>query len=164
MENGRVVGVYVGAEAAAPLSSVPEVRAEAGRGLEGDRYWSGHGTFWKPIADREVTLIEIEALEALAAKAGIRLQPREARRNLVTRGVRLNDLVLRRFRVGEVLLLGIRLCEPCAHLEKVTGENLRPHLAGCGGLRAAILEGGTIRVGDAITVQESAVSAPEPVP
>jgi len=166
MPDGRVAGLYTGAVAGAPLTSVSEVQAEAGRGLVGDRYWAGSGTFWKPLADREITLIETEALEALAAKAGIKLEPCEARRNVATRGVRLNDLVARRFRVGDVLLLGIRLCEPCGHLERVTGLALRPHLAGSGGLRAAILSGGVIRVGDAITAEgeSAAYAAEEPEP
>ena len=149
MADGRVAGIFVGPEARAPLGSVPEVRAEAGRGLEGDRYWAGQGTFWKPQPDFEVTLIESESLDALA-EAGVEIAPREARRNLATQGVRLNELVGRQFQVGEVTLLGIRLCEPCGHLERLTGRQLRPLLAGRGGLRAGIVTGGVIRVGDAI--------------
>ncbi|HUI40433.1 MAG TPA: MOSC domain-containing protein [Terriglobia bacterium] len=160
MAEGWVMGVYIGTEARAPLASVTEVRAEAGRGLEGDRYWSGKGTFWKPLSDREVTLIETEVLEALAANTGITLEPRDARRNLATRGVRLNALVNRRFRVGEALLLGIRLCEPCGHLEELTGQSLRPHLFGCGGLRAAIQSSGLIRVGDTISVETADAESP----
>lgn len=157
--EGIVAGIFVGSEAQKPLSSVDEVLAEAGRGLEGDRYWSGQGTFWKPKPDHEVTLIETESLEALAAEAGVRLEARDARRNLATRGVRLNDLVGRRFRVGEVTLMGIRLCEPCAHLEQLTGRTLRPALQGRGGLRAGIVTGGMIRVGDPISLE-----AGSPVP
>ncbi|HEY6290576.1 MAG TPA: MOSC domain-containing protein [Terriglobia bacterium] len=153
MPDGRVAGIFVGAEARAPLNSVQEVQAEAGRGLQGDRYWTGQGTFWKPKPDHEVTLIETESLEALEAEAGVRLDPRDARRNLATRGVRLNDLVGQRFRVGEAILIGIRLCEPCGHLERLTGQNLRPALEGRGGLRAGIVTGGLIRVGDAISVE-----------
>jgi MOSC domain-containing protein YiiM len=159
---GQVVGIYVGAEARGPLASVDEVRAEPGRGLEGDRYWKRQGTFWKPIADREVTLIESEALEAVAAEAGVTLEARDARRNLATRGVRLNDLVNRRFRVGGTTLLGVRLCEPCGHLEELTGRRLRAFFAGRGGLRAGILTGGVIRVGDVIEVEAELPSASEP--
>lgn len=153
MSEGRVEGIFVGASAAATLDAVREAYAERGRGLVGDRYWSGGGTFWKPLADREITLIETEALEALAAETGVTLEPRDARRNVATRGVRLNDLVNRRFRVGDATLLGIRLCEPCGHLERLTAKTLRPALAGHGGLRAAILTGGVIRVGDAVEVE-----------
>jgi hypothetical protein len=159
MSEGRVVGIFVVAEATAPLASVSEVRAEPGRGLQGDRYWLGQGTFWKREPDYEVTLIESEALEALAAETGTKVEPREARRNLATRGVRLNDLVNRCFRVGEATLVGIRLCEPCGHLERLTGQTLRPALLGRGGLRAGIVTGGLIRVGDAIEVE----SEPETV-
>jgi MOSC domain-containing protein YiiM len=158
MGEGRVVGIFIGPVAQAPLASVPEVRAEQGRGLEGDRYWSGQGTFWKREPDREVTLIETEALEALAAETGVTLEPSESRRNLATRGVRLNALVNRCFRVGEATLVGIRLCEPCGHLERLTGQTLRPGLVGRGGLRAGIAAGGVIRVGDPIEVERE----PEP--
>lgn len=150
MTEGRVEGIFVGTSAAAPLDAVREARAEQGRGLVGDRYWSGQGTFWKPLGDREVTLIEMESLEALGAAAGIVLEARDARRNIATRGIRLNDLVNRRFRVGDAILLGIRLCEPCGHLERLTGQTLRPALNGRGGLRAAIMGSGAIRVGDGI--------------
>ena len=154
--DGRVVGIYLGPEARGPLASVGEVRAEPGRGLEGDRYWKRQGTFWKPGPDREVTLVESEVLESLAAEAGIVIEGYEARRNLATRGVRLNNLVNRRFRVGEVTLVGIRLCEPCGHLEQLTGRRLRTSLAGRGGLRAGIVTGGVIRVGDRIEVEPEA--------
>ena len=153
MGEGHVVGIFLAAEAQAPLASVPQVCAEPGRGLEGDRYWLGQGTFWKRQPDHEVTLIETEALEALATETGITLKPGDSRRNIATRGVRLNDLVNRVFRLGEATLMGIRLCEPCGHLERLTGQTLRPGLVGRGGLRAGILTGGMIRVGDAIEVE-----------
>lgn len=159
---GQVVGIYVGAEARGPLASVDQVRAEHGRGLEGDRYWKRQGTFWKPIADREVTLIESEVLEAVAAEAGVAIEARDARRNLATRGVRLNDLVNRRFRVGGATLIGVRPCEPCSHLEKLSGRRLRPLFTGRGGLRAGIVTGGVIRVGDKIEVEAELPSASEP--
>jgi MOSC domain-containing protein YiiM len=150
--EGRLISIYVAAQAKLPLRAVPEVRAEPGRGLEGDRYWARQGTLWKPEPDREITLIESESLVALAQEAAVVLEPADARRNLVTRGVRLNELVGRRFRVGEVSLRGMQLCEPCGHLERLAGAKLRPLLAGRAGLRAAILIGGVIRVGDSIEV------------
>lgn len=159
MAQGRVEGIFIAAAAAATLDSVPEVCAEQGRGLIGDRYWSGQGTFWKPLTDREVTLIEMESLEALAMEAGIPLEAREARRNIATRGVRLNDLMGRRFRIGDATLLGIRPCEPCGHLERLTGKTLRPAMGGRGGLRAAIVASGAIRVGDSIQAEQEAESA-----
>lgn len=156
--DGQVAGIYVGGEARGPLAAVDEVHAEAGRGLEGDRYWKRQGTFWKPTADREVTLIESEVLESLSAEAGMTIEGHDARRNLVTRGVRLNALVNHRFRVGEATLVGIRLCEPCGHLEQLTGRRLRTFLAGRGGLRAGIVTGGVIRVGDRIEAEPEATA------
>jgi MOSC domain-containing protein YiiM len=126
---------------------VKEVRAVAGKGLEGDRYFA-HA---KP--DSQVTLIEAEAVEALTHESGVELKPGDARRNIVTRGVALNHLVEREFRVGEVTLRGIRLCEPCAHLAGLTAQKVLPGLVHRGGLRAQILNDGVIRAGDIIQAQ-----------
>jgi MOSC domain-containing protein YiiM len=133
------------------LLAVQEVRAVAGHGLEGDRKFRRKGL--KPEKDgpdRELTLIESEAIEAACREYGIELAPIEARRNVVTQGVALNHLVGRRFRVGEVLLQGIRLCEPCGHLESLTRKGVLESLIHRGGLRAQIIEGGPIRLGDQI--------------
>ena len=133
------------------MKTVDEARAEAGRGLEGDRYFKGTGTFWKPEPDRELTLIEIEAIEEFARNSGIELDSSEGRRNLVTRGVSLNDLVGREFQVGGVRLRGIRLCEPCSHLARLTGhKEIVRGMRHRGGLRAQILTDGLIRVGDEV--------------
>ncbi len=133
------------------MVSVKEVRAIPGKGLQGDRYFNHTGTYSKKSgADREVTLIELEAIEALAREYKIALQPGAARRNIVTRGVPLNHLVGRKFRVGEVTVFGVRLCEPCAHLERLSHSGVREALIHRGGLRAQILTDGTIRVGDSI--------------
>jgi MOSC domain-containing protein YiiM len=132
------------------MATVEQVRAVAAQGLEGDRYFLGAGTFWKPQPDYEVTLIEIEALEALQRDYGVALVPGEARRNIVTRGVALNHFVGREFHVGEAVLRGLRLCEPCAHLERLTHREVIRGLAHRGGLRAQILIGGTIKVGDRV--------------
>jgi len=133
------------------MVSVKEVRAIPGKGLQGDRYFNHTGTYSKKSgADREVTLIELEAIEALAREYKIALQPGAARRNIVTRGVPLNHLVGREFRVGDVTLRGLRLCEPCAHLERLSHSGVREALIHRGGLRAQILTDGTIRVGDSI--------------
>ncbi len=133
------------------MVSVKEVRAIPGKGLEGDRYFTQTGTYSKkPWPDREVTLIEVEAIEALAREYKIALEPGAARRNIVTRGVPLNHLVGREFRVGDVTVRGLRLCEPCAHLERLSHSGVREALIHRGGLRAQILTDGTIRVGDSI--------------
>jgi len=151
MWQGRVEAIHVGREATKPLEGVAEIRAVAGRGLEGDRYFFGTGTYSQhPGGGREVTLIEAEAIEAIAREAGIALPAGASRRNIVTRGVPLNHLVGHRFHVGEALLEGTRLCEPCAHLGALTGKGVVPALIHRGGLRTVIVKEGTIRVGDPI--------------
>src|SRR5262245_50871602 len=133
------------------MASVDEVVAVAGRGLQGDRYFERIGTYsQKPGTGREVTLIESEALEAVARDNGVELAPGEARRNIVTAGVALNHLVGREFFVGSVRLRGMRLCEPCAHLARLVQRPVVKQFLHRGGLRTEIVEGGTIRVGDTV--------------
>ncbi|MBI5836700.1 MAG: MOSC domain-containing protein [Candidatus Eisenbacteria bacterium] len=130
-----------------------EVTAVPGRGLEGDRYHAGVGTYSRKMEPaREVTLVETEALDALEREYGYRLAPGASRRNIETRGVPLNHLVGREFRVGAARLRGIRLCEPCSHLAALTDARAHKGLVHRGGLRAQVLEGGAIRVGDALEV------------
>lgn len=157
--TGRVVSIHIAIAAAAPMMGVESVLAVAGKGLEGDRYHRQTGTFsdsQKP--DREVTLIEAEVLEALAHETGIALAPGASRRNITTRGVALNDLVGKEFSVGAATLRGLRLCEPCAHLERLTQVGVLKGLVHRGGLRAQILAGGAIQVGDAVLVSGSVAS------
>ncbi len=149
--RGVVSAMHIAREAAGPMVSVSEVRAVPGQGLEGDRYFRKTGTYSShPSTGREVTLIEAEAVEAIAQEAGIVLAPGTSRRNITTHGVPLNHLVGRQFRVGEVLLEGLRLCEPCGHLESLTQAGVREGLIHRGGLRARILTEGLIRLGDPI--------------
>jgi MOSC domain-containing protein YiiM len=126
----------------------------SGRGLEGDRYFTGAGTFDTASRvnepQRHVTLIELEAIEAARRDYGVPLGLGEHRRNIVTRGVPLNHLVDREFTVGEVRLRGVKLCEPCAHMEGLSQPGARRALTHRGGLRAEILESGTIRAGDPV--------------
>ena len=96
--------------------------------------------------------VEVEALDDFARENGMLLPADEARRNLLTRGVRLNDLVGREFRVGAVRLIGCRLCEPCTHLVRLTGQQVLPGMVGRGGLRAEFLDDGVLAVGDPIIV------------
>jgi MOSC domain-containing protein YiiM len=134
------------------MKSVTAAQAVAGRGLDGDRYYSKLGTYSNDAGSgRDVTLIEVEAIEALKREYKIELEPRQSRRNIVTRGVALNHLVEREFRIGDVVLRGTRLCEPCAHMERLTVKGAMRGLIHRGGLRAEIVKGGPIRVGDAIT-------------
>src|SRR5262245_17544052 len=145
--QGELAAIYMCAEKGAALHAVNSAEVRTGRGLVGDRYFFPDGT---PDPGKEITLIESEALAALAKDYKIELDPNQSRRSLLTRGVPLNHLVGKDFKLGSVRLRGIRLCEPCAHLEKLTMEGVRNGLIHRGGLRAQILDGGTIRVGDRI--------------
>ena len=122
-------------QAAELPQSVERVRALAGRGLEGDRYAAGIGTFSERPGKRDVTLIESETLEAYTRESGQKLSAAEARRNLLTQGVRLNDLVGCEFQVGTVRLRGLRLSEPCTHLMRLTHPGTLRGLVHRGGLR-----------------------------
>ena len=153
--NGQptVVSVHIAPTATAPMQSVRRVKAVAGKGLEGDRYAKKLGTYSNnPGSGRDVTLIESEALEALKRDYHVELGAGESRRNIVTQGISLNHLVGKEFRVGEIVLRGRRLCEPCAHMEKLTLKGALRGLIHRGGLRAEIVTGGTIRVGDSVIV------------
>jgi MOSC domain-containing protein YiiM len=149
--DGTVVSLHLAEAAGRPTRRMTRVGAVPGRGLVGDRYFLATGFYSdKPGPDRELTLIELEALEALQAEHGIELSPDETRRNVLTQGVPLNDLVDCRFEIGAISVLGIRLCEPCLHLVEVTGKEVLAPLVHRGGLRARILTAGTIHVGDRV--------------
>jgi MOSC domain-containing protein YiiM len=152
MPKPVVVSIYIASAAKEPTAGVNKAHAVPGKGLEGDRYFNQAGTFsTHPAGDNELTLIEIEALDALRGECKVELKPGEARRNIVTRGVALNHLVGREFKIGPVSLRGIRLCEPCSHLETLTRPGVKSGLVHRGGLRAQVLTEGTIRVGDPVS-------------
>jgi len=145
--DGAVEALLVAPDPEAPMVRVGRADVTAGRGLEGDRYFDGRGTFSDAHGrGHDLTLVEAEALEELG------FSPEEARRNVVTRGVALNALVGERFRIGSVECVGARLCEPCAHLERITGRpgTLRA-LIHRGGLRADVLADGELQVGDLLS-------------
>lgn len=154
--TGRVVAIYTAPSAGAGLAGHAEARAVPGLGLEGDRYFSKAGTYSKTGGpDREVTFIEREAVEAAERDEGVAIPPERTRRNILTEGVALNHLVGREFSVGEVRFRGIRLSEPCAHMEKLSGvEGARKALIHRGGLRAQVLNEGVLHVGDPIDTSE----------
>lgn len=153
--TGIVVSLHIAPVGAAPMQSVRSVNAVADRGLEDDRYFSQSGTYSNdPGTGRHVTLIEIEAIEGLKREYGVALEAALSRRNIVTRGVALNHLVEKSFRVGAAVLRGMRLCEPCSHMEKLTVKGAMRGLIHRGGLRAEIVSGGAIRIGDQILVVE----------
>ena len=154
MFEGTVVSINIAPEAEATMQSVNEARAIPGRGLEGDRYCVGNGTFSKAKPDRELTLIEAEAIEAMKRELDVDYGLSDSRRNIVTRGVPLNHLVGKEFWIGEVKARGLRLCEPCAHLQRLSHPKVLPGLVHRGGLRAQILSEGTIRVGEPVKAVE----------
>jgi hypothetical protein len=143
---GSVEAILVAPDAEAPLRRVESAEAVRGRGLAGDRYFEGRGTFSSPGQGYELTLVRAEVLDELD------LPWEDARRNVVTRGIDLNALVGRRFRIGDVECVGRRLAEPCAHLERLSRPGVIRPLVHRAGLRADILAGGTIAVGDAVAV------------
>ena len=150
--QGTVIAIHVAPTGAAPMRSVTNAQVVVGKGLEGDRYYSKLGTYSNQAGSgRDVTLIEIEAIEGLKRDYEIQLDPGQSRRNIVTRGIALNHLVEQEFRIGEVVLRGMRLCEPCAHMEKLTVKGAMRGLIHRGGLRAEIVKGGMVHVGDLIT-------------
>jgi MOSC domain-containing protein YiiM len=155
--RGEVAVIAITPQATGVMRRVPHARALAGRGLEGDRYAAKAGTFTPADATGrgyDLTLIEAEVLDDLALPDGGELAYVEARRNLVTRGIDLNALVGRRFRVGDVECLGRRLCEPCSHLERLTTKGVLRGLIHRGGLRADVLTDGRIRQGDLIETSD----------
>lgn len=150
---GRVVGIFIAPAAGSPMIALERARVVAGRGLEGDRYFAGRGYYSQvpPLTGRRLTLIEAEALDGLEREAGVVLAPHECRRNLVTRGIRLDALVGKRFRVGAIECYGERPCPPCGYLEQLTGKpGLNRGLTNRGGIRAEILLDGEIVVGDVV--------------
>jgi MOSC domain-containing protein YiiM len=159
--SGQVTEILIARSPTSEMVSVPQAFAVPRQGLQGDRYFLGTGTFspqpQKP--DFELTLIEQEHVIAFAAESGLKFTPAQARRNIVTRGVRLNDLVGREFSIGLVRIRGLRLCEPCPHLAKNTFPEVLKGLVHKGGLRAQILSEGHIRVGDEIRSQENSVDS-----
>ncbi len=150
MWSGRVDSIHIASAAKAPMQAVDQVVAIPGVGLEGDRYALKTGTFYKPEPDFELTLIEAEAIDAILREYKLTMAAGEARRNVVTHGVPLNHLVGREFTIGPVKIRGIRLCEPCGHLEAITGLPLIKGLRHRGGLRAQILTQGVIHVGSSL--------------
>jgi len=156
---GRVVGVYLAEAGGLAMRSVQAAVAVAGQGLLGDRYQSGTGEWCydRRLYD-DVTLIAVEALDAAGAEHGVHLQAGAARRNVQTRGVDLQALVGRTFQIGEVVLRGNRPCEPCRYLDRVTGQQAKAALHGRGGLRATVITGGALRVGDRVLAQPATLA------
>ena len=144
--QGELLHIHVASNASAAMEELPEAMLVTGVGIEGDRYATGLGTYSKrPHIDRQVTLIEIEVLEAIARDRGIALAPDEHRRNLTTRCVPLGHLVGQYFRVGDCLLYGGRMNVPCLYLETLLGKKVFKPLINRSGLNCRIVLGGIIR-------------------
>ena len=149
---GVIEEIYLAREGSVPMERVEEVRIIEGRGIEGDRYCEGTG-FWTLYGDVcEVTLISSEDLDYIESELGISVKNGEHRRNVVTRGIRLDDLRGKRFRIGEAVLEYDRPRPPCRHVQDLTEPGMTRALRGRGGICAGVVEGGTIRAHDAIEV------------
>jgi len=154
MTEGRVKGIYIAPKMGANVSGHQKISVRAGKGIEGDRYFSNTGknrSNYKGQPDWEITLIESEVIVAFNQDTGNKFHESDFRRNIVTEGVRLNDLVGKTFNINGVSFFGVQLCEPCASRQKRLAVKILPDLIGKGGLRAQIRGVGLLNVGDAIS-------------
>ncbi len=149
MSEGKVERIFVADEPGAAMRALEEARLVPDLGIEGDRHFE-RASAGRQGPDAAVTLIEMEAVEAARRDYELELDESETRRSVVTRGISLNHLVGRTFRIGEVRCVGTELCEPCGHLQKLTRDGVLRALIHRGGLRARILDEGVIRPGDAV--------------
>jgi MOSC domain-containing protein YiiM len=147
--SGQVEAIFVAAERGKLPAPVDRVRARAGRGLEGNRYYWEDGD---APPGRGITLIAAEAVNAVASEGVVSVEPAATRRNVLTRGIDVNELVGKRFRIGDVECEGIELCEPCTHLESMTQPGMVKAFVHRAGLNADILTDGEISVGDAVVI------------
>lgn len=149
-EIGIVKSIYIASEAGGEMVYVAEASLREYAGIAGDRYGEGCGSF-SPRKGRWVSLIEAEAIEAALQETGVDYTESETRRNIVTEGVELNGLVGVKFFIGRVALTGVELCTPCDRPDKLSkNDGFKAGFAGRGGLRAEVLGGGTVAIGDAV--------------
>jgi uncharacterized protein YcbX len=150
MTTGKVVGIYIAPHRGEPTIRVDQVHVIPGYGIEGDRYYQEPNS--KETINRtgrELTLIEMEAIESMCSD-GVNISPEKTRRNIVTQGIKLNELVGKTFTIGEIRLCGVRLCEPCDYLARRTDQRIKQSMIHHGGLRADIITEGYIRINDPI--------------
>ena len=146
---GKIIGIQITSDGEGKLASVNQVKAVAGQGLEGDRYFNRTGTYSKKHKpSREGNLYRGGGAGGVAARIRIGIEPVGKPPQHHHARVALNHLVGKAFRVGEAAFQGLELCEPCGHLEQLTGRQVRAGLVHRGGLRTQILETGIVRVGD----------------
>ncbi|GLV59009.1 molybdenum cofactor sulfurase [Dictyobacter sp. S3.2.2.5] len=149
--DGEVVALYIAPAADEPMQEVDNARLVADQGIVGDRYFAKTGTHSGPDEQSyEITLIESEAIESVQTESKITVTAADMRRNVVTKGFALSHLVDKEFRIGDTVLRGIALCEPCPHLMEKTGHKVAVGFIHRGGLGAKIISGGLINVGDSI--------------
>lgn len=149
--NGKVINIYVYPKAGSNAVEKSSVEIIAGSGIVGDRYYKSQGTFSKTASVRpkqEITFIESEEIDKFNKQFNCQLSYDQLRRNVITSGVKLNDLVGKEFQVGGQVFKGIELCEPCAYLANLVESKLLPGLIGKGGLRTQIISSGNLEVGD----------------
>jgi len=153
--KGSIFKIFIAKNAGSKAQPISSASVVAGKGIEGDRYYNGKGTFSKKLKNNpavELSLIEKEEIDHFNITYKQNHEYGDLRRNIVTEGVRLNDYVGKEFTIGNIKLKGIRLCEPCPYLAETVNPLVLPHLIGVGGLRAQILTGGTIKQGDIVNV------------
>jgi len=146
--TAQVVSIFTAPAEGEPMQTQDSVELVAGSGIVGDRYATGQGHFSDPkYADKQITLVESEVAERVG------LTPEQTRRNVVTRGIILESLIGKTFRIGDTEIRGIRPCDPCSYLEGLTRPGLVKYILNKGGLRAEILRGGHLRVGDELILE-----------
>mgnify|MGYP001131865456 FL=1 len=157
MSQGKITGIYLAPSKGAGVMGYDKVSVRAGQGIEGDRYFSRTGksrSNYKGQPDWEITFIESEVIEAFNRSHGYTFHESDFRRNLITTGIGLNDLVGKTFTINNISFYGVQLCEPCASLQRRLGVKILPELLGKGGLRAQIRSNGLIAVGDRLVCAE----------
>lgn len=150
--TGQLTAIHIAPATAAPMEAREAVQVETGQGILGDRYYGID-------PDAAVTLVELQAVQDTAAGAGVAYLPGATRRNFTIANHPLNELIGQRFSLGEVLLEGTRLAHPCHWMDQTIGPGAQGLLKDRGGIRARVLQGGTVRIGD--TLQLSAVPREE---
>ena len=173
MSTGSLLEIWRTPTAAAPMQRAPSARLLVGRGLEGDRYALGGGTWAQyPDLEKQLTLVDAADVAAVASEVGVPLAPGDTRRNLVTTGIDLPSLVGRWFAVGDALLFGAKRCPPCTHLERLTGARLVKAMVHRGGVNAGVFVGAEIAEGavvrpvseDEAAERGAPIGAARPVP
>jgi len=154
---GKLLAIAIAREAKGPMELVESAELVEGEGIRGDRYGAGVGAaqfLGRRKPENEVTLIASEAIEAANDEFNYTIEHLDTRRNLLTSGVPLNELIGKTFCIGEVVLKGLERCEPCGYLERRTFVGIREALKGRGGLRCCVVKGGVVRVGSAISAAQ----------